>query len=256
VLGIWTSEFERNWGRKSKLVMYGIFIVLVMINIWGMHRSLIGEYRYGEGTVFLNNLNTPWFVMNGVTLFLVAALLPAIYIEHMSGELNSGTYRLYAIRPFKRSQLWLGKLLALTITTTILVLITYGIAMISAEFLFPAKETTRLYSTIGEVGRKAAEWYTIKFYILFLLTCFAKLMFCSAICVFVRRPLVAFLLTLAIGVILYKYVMVELVVLFDPFQQILLALRPEGSPRFWIALIGSIAIFTGISFVGWQKKVI
>ncbi|MCG7376551.1 ABC transporter permease [Paenibacillus sp. ACRSA] len=256
MLGIWTSELERNWKRKSKIVLYAAFLVLVILNILGASSSGMGEFRFGEGSITLNTLNAPWFVMNGISLLMVAALLPIVYIDHLSGELYSGGYRIYGLRPYRRFELWLGKILALAVTTLIFILVTYGIAMIGSKIFFPSTDTTTLYRTEGEVGRLSAEWYTVKFYAVFLLTCLAKLLFCSAICVFISRPLIAFLAVSGLSVVIYHYLATELVFLFDPFQQILLALRPEGSYKFLIYLIGSMVVFGSISFVGWQKKVI
>lgn len=256
MLGIWTSELERNWKRKSKIILYAAFLILVVLNILGASSSGMGEFRFGEGSIPLNNLNAPWFVMNGISLLMVAALLPVIYIDHLSGELHSGGYRIYGLRPYRRFELWLGKILALAVTTVICIVVTYGMAMIGSNLFFSNADTTTLYSIKGEVSSLSAQWYTVKFYGIFLLVCLAKLLFCSAICVFVSRPLIAFLLISGLSVVIYHYLATELVFLFDPFQQILLALRPEGSFKFWIYLIGSMFVFGGISFAGWQKKVI
>lgn len=204
----------------------------------------------------LNNLNAPWFMMDGMSLLMMAAMLPIFYIDQLSGELNSGAYRLYALRPYRRFELWLGKLLALAATTVVGIGIVYIISMIGSKAFFSSSDTAALYGFKNEVGRLPAEWYTIKFYGIFLLTCLAKLLFCSAICVFISRPIIAFLVIFGLSIVLYHYIATELVFLFDPFRPILLSLQSGGSISFWLYLTGSSILFGTISFWGWQRKVI
>ncbi|OAX46032.1 hypothetical protein [Paenibacillus sp. AD87] len=256
MLGIWISELERDWKKKSKIMLFSAFIIVIIFNIWGLSSSQKGVFRFGEGSILLNNLNAPWFMMDGMSLLMMAALLPIIYIDQLSGELNSGAYRLYALRPYRRFELWLGKLLALAATTVVGIGIVYIISMIGSKTFFSSSDTTTLYGFKGEVGRLSAEWYTIKFYGVFLLTCLAKLLFCSAICVFISRPIIAFLVIFGLSIVLYHYIATELVFLFDPFRPILLSLHSGGSVSFWLYLIGSSILFGAISFWGWQRKVI
>lgn len=256
MLGIWISELERDWKKKSKIVLFSAFLIVIIFNIWGLSSSQKGVFRFGEGSILLNNLNAPWFMMDGMSLLMMAALLPIFYIDQLSGELNSGAYRLYALRPYRRFELWLGKLLALAATTVVGIGIVYIISMIGSKTFFSSSDTAALYGFKDEVGRLPAEWYTIKFYGIFLLTCLVKLLFCSAICVFISRPIIAFLVIFGLSIVLYHYIATELVFLFDPFRPILLSLQSGGSISFWLYLIGSCILFGAISFWGWQRKVI
>lgn len=237
-------------------MLFSAFLIIVFFNIWGLSSSQKGVFRFGEGSILLNNLNAPWFMMDGMSLLMMAALLPIIYIDQLSGELNSGAYRLYALRPYRRFELWLGKLLALAATTLVGILIIYIISMIGSKTFFSSSDTAALYGIKEEVGRLPAEWYTLKFYGVFLLTCLAKLLFCSAVCVFISRPIIAFLVIFGLSIVLYHYIAKELVFLFDPFHPILLSLQSGGSVSFWLYLIGSSILFGAISFWGWQRKVI
>lgn len=254
--GIWLSEMQRNWSRKTKLVLYLVIFILLAANMWGLTSSPWGQYRFGEGKILLSNLNASWFFMNGPSLLLISAFLPALYIESMGGELQSGRYRLYMLRPYKRYQLWLGKLLALAATTAIIVAVIYMIGVIGAQLLFPHQSTTTLYLHHVEVGEFQAHWYTIKFYLLFLLVCWAKLLFCSAVCMFISRPLVAFLVQLILSFVIYRLIAREMVIQADPFQQILLALQHDPINHFWTYLVGSSIILAVISFVSWQRKIV
>ncbi|QOS81652.1 ABC transporter permease [Paenibacillus sp. JNUCC31] len=256
MLGIWISELERDWKKKSKIVLFSAFLIVIISNIWGLSSSQMGVFRFGEGSILLNNLNAPWFMMDGMSLLMMAALLPIFYIDQLSGELNSGAYRLYALRPYRRFELWLGKLLALAATTVVGIGIVYIISMIGSKFFFSSSDTAALYGFKDDVGRLPAELYTIKFYGVFLLTCLAKLLFCSAICVFISRPIIAFLVIFGLSIVLYHYIATELVFLFDPFRPILVSLQSGGSISFWLYLTGASILFGAISFWGWQRKVI
>lgn len=254
MFGIWVSEMERIWRRKL-IIIYSVFLFFVIANIWSLKIRGWGEFRFGEGVIPMNDLNMPWFMMSEVSLFLIAVILPIIFVDQLGGEIHSGAYRLYLLRPFRRFQFWLAKLLALAATTIILVGVTYLVAVLSAWLFFPHSDTLVKYGATVPVGSAEAVLYTIKFYLLFILTCIAKLMLSSAVCLFVTRPLIAFFALFIGSIALYQFAR-GLVILFDPFQQILLALGEEGVSKFWLYLFGSIIAFTIISFLRWERKVV
>ncbi|WP_435921941.1 ABC transporter permease [Paenibacillus sp. DYY-L-2] len=256
MLGAWTSEMERIWKKKSMLVLYLIFILLISANIWGGVLNGSGSLRFGAGRIELNDLNVPWFMMDGISLVLTLVVLPVIYVNQLSGEIHSGAYRLYVLRPFPRFQIWLSKLLALAATTIILIGFTFVFVTAASWLLFPKADTMTLYGSSESVHRSAAILYSLKFYALFALASLSKLMFCSAVCLFISRPLVAFVTVFILSFLLYSKVAMNLVVLADPFQKILLALRPEGYPPFWIYSLGILIACAFISFVTWQRKMI
>ncbi|UHA73646.1 ABC transporter permease [Paenibacillus sp. 481] len=255
MFGIWVSELERIWKRKSMLFLNSILLFLVLINIWSLKINGFGEFRFGEGRILMHDLNMPWFMMSGVSLFFVLAILPVIYVDHLGGEIHSGAYRLYMLRPFHRYQLWLAKLLALAVTTVIMIIFTYIIAVICAKLFFPQSETLVKYGESTAVGKTEALLYTVKFYALFTVTCLTKLMFSSVICLFVPKPIIAYIVLFAASITLYQ-IAKPLIIVFDPFQQILLALRTEGAPEFWIYALGTTAVCTVVSFLCWQRKVV
>ncbi|SCW63405.1 hypothetical protein SAMN04487970_102248 [Paenibacillus tianmuensis] len=254
MFGLWISEMERIWRRKL-IIIYCIFLLLVIANIWSLKIRGWGEFRFGEGKIPMNDLNMPWFMMSDVSLLLVAVILPIIFVDQLSGEIYSGAYRLYLLRPFRRFQFWGAKLLALAATTTIFISATYFVAILGAWLFFPHSDTLVMYGSTAPVGPGEAVLYTLKFYLLFVLTCIAKLMLSSVVCLFVSRPLIAFFVLFISSIVLYQFAK-ELVILFDPFQQILLAISAEGALKFWIYLFGSMIAFTIISFLRWERKVV
>ncbi|GLI07457.1 hypothetical protein YDYSG_34870 [Paenibacillus tyrfis] len=254
MFGLWLSEMERIWKRKQMLVLGGIYWLLWIFNTSMLYSSGWGDYRFG-GRELLHDLNTPWFAMEGISLLLVLAIFPILFVDHLGGEIFSGAYRLYMLRAYSRFQLWLAKLLALASTVLIFVGVTCFISIICARLFFPHSETFIKYGATEPVGSAEALWYTVAFYLLFALVCLAKLLMCSMVCQFVPRPLVAFIV-LFVGSIAMIYAVNELSIYFDPFYPIVRALSPDGSPKFWFYLLGSMAAFAAVSLLRWQRKIV
>ncbi|WP_068497639.1 hypothetical protein [Paenibacillus kribbensis] len=253
--GIWLSELERIWNRKSTFLLYIAMLLLIIVNIWSLKTNGTMRYRFGEGTVVVNNLNLPWLMMSEISLFLILAMLPILYVDQLGGDLHTGAYRLYVLRPYRRFRFWLGKLLALTVTTVIFTGTALVIGMVAGWLLFPHASTFFKYGSEAVSSSSDAIPYTLAFYLVLTLACVAKLLLSSAVCLFISRPLFAFIVIFVLSAALYQVIR-PLVLLMDPFQQIVLALRVEGSLNFWMCLIATILIGSVISFVRWQRKII
>lgn len=256
MFGAWVSEMERIWKRKSMLVLYLIFILLLSANLWGGVLNGSGNLRFGEGPIELTNLNVPWYMMDGISLVLTLVILPVVYINQLSGEIHTGAYRLYVLRPLPRFQIWLSKLLALAATTVLIIGFTFIFVMAASWLLFPKADTMALYGSSESVHASKAVLYSFYFYALFALASLSKLMFCSAICLWISRPLVAFVTIFILSFLLYFKIAAHLVILADPFQKILLALRPEGYSPFWVYTLGTIIVGALLSFITWQRKMV
>lgn len=90
MLGIWRSEMERIWNRRSTLLLYTIFLLMVIANIVSLKISGTMKFRFGEGIATVNNLNLPWLMMSEISLFLILALLPILYVDQLSGIFTPG----------------------------------------------------------------------------------------------------------------------------------------------------------------------
>ncbi|WDM21871.1 ABC transporter permease [Paenibacillus polymyxa] len=255
MLGIWRSEMERIWNRRSTLLLYTIFLLMVIANIVSLKINGTMKFRFGEGIATVNNLNLPWLMMSEISLFLILALLPILYVDQLSGDIHSGAYRLYVLRPYRRFQFWLGKLFALSVTTIVFTGTALLIGILAGWTIFPRSLTFFKYGSAEASTSLDAMSYTLVFYLVLTLVCLAKLMLSSAVCLFISRPLFSFISILFISMFIYPLYK-PLVMLIDPFQQIMLALRVDGSTRFWMCLIVIILICSTISFVRWQKKTI
>lgn len=256
MFGAWVSEMERIWKSKSMLIMYLIFILLLSANLWGGVLNGSANLRFGGGIIELNNLNVPWYMMDGISLVLTLVVLPVIYVNQLSGEIHSGAYRLYVLRPLPRSQILLSKLLALAATTIILIGFTFIFTTAASWLLFPKANMMALYGSSETVQGVKAVLYSFNFYALYALASLSKLMFCCVICLLIPRPLVAFITVFILSFLLYFKIAANLVILADPFQKILLALRPEGYLPFWIYSLGTLIVCSIISFVIWQRKMV
>lgn len=255
MLGIWRSEMERIWNRKSTLWLYIAYIFIVIATIWSHKVTGTKVLRFGEGTVTVNNLNLPWLMMSEVALFLTTAMLPILYVDQLSGDLYSGAYRLYMLRPYRRFQFWLAKLCALSVTTVIFIGTSLLISIFAGWLLFPHSSTFLKYGSSVMSTSSDAIPYILGFYLILTMVCLVKLMLSSAICLYVSRPLFAYIVILFLSVFLFELFR-PLIILMDPFQQIMLALRVDNSFKFWMCVGGVIVACMFISFTRWQKKIV
>lgn len=255
MLGIWRSEMERIWNRKSSLLLYIAYILIVIAIIWSHKVTGTKVLRFGEGTVVVNNLNLPWLMMSEVALFLITAILPILYVDQLSGDLYSGAYRLYVLRPYQRFQFWLAKLLALSAITVIFMGTSLLIGIIAGWLFFPHSSTFFKYGSSVASFRSDAIPYILGFYLVLTLVCLVKLMLSSVVCLFVSRPLFAYIVILILSVFLFELFR-PLIMLMDPFREILLALRIDNSFEFWMCAGGMIIACMIISFTRWQKKIV
>lgn len=255
MLGIWKSEMERIWNRKSTYSLYIAYILIVVAIIWSYKVTGTKVLRFGEGTMVVNNLNLPWLMMSEVALFLTTAMLPILYVDQLSGDLHSGAYRLYMLRPYRRFQFWLAKLLALSASTAIFMGTSLLIGVFAGWLFFPHSSTFLKYGSSVASPPLDAIPYILAFYLVLTMVCLAKLMLSSVVCLFVSRPLFAYIVILILSVFLFKLFR-PLIMLSDPFQQILLALRVDNSFNFWMCAGGLILVSIIISFTRWQKKIV
>ncbi|KAF6567688.1 ABC transporter permease [Paenibacillus polymyxa] len=254
MLGIWHSEMERIWKRKSTYSLYVAYILIIVAIIWSYKMTGTKIFRFGEGSMLVNNLNLPWLMMSEVALFLTLAMLPILYVDQLSGDLYSGAYRLYMLRPYRRLWFWLAKMLALSITTVIFVGTGLFISVLAGWFLFPHSSTFLKYGASTPSTLSDAITYILTFYLILLMVCLVKLMLSSAVCLFVSRPLFAYLSILVLSVFLFKLAR-PLIMLMDPFREILLALRIDNSFEFWMCTGGMLVVGIIVSCVRWQKRV-
>lgn len=255
MMGIWKSEMERIWNRKSTYSLYIAYILIVVAIIWSHKVTGTKVFRFGEGTMAVNNLNLPWLMMSEIALFLTTAMLPILYVDQLSGDLHSGAYRLYVIRPYRRFQFWLAKLLALSVTTIIFIGTSLLVGVIAGWLLFPHSSTFLKYGSSVTFTSSDAVPYVLAFYLVLTLVCLVKLMLSSVVCLFVSRPLFAYIVIIFLSAFLFKLFR-PLIMLMDPFQQIMIALRVDNSFRFWMCVGVMIVACIIISFTRWQKKIV
>ncbi|MDQ0494086.1 ABC transporter permease [Paenibacillus brasilensis] len=253
MLGIWQSEMERIWKRKSTFRLYISYILVIFAIIWSYKITGTKVMRFGEGTVVVNNLNLPWLMMSEVALFLTTAMLPILYVDQLSGDLYSGVYRLYMLRPYRRLRFWLAKMLALSVATVIFIGTGLFISVLAGWWLFPHSSTFLKYGASTPSTSSDAIPYVLAFYLVLTMVCLVKLMLSSVVCLFISRPLFAYIVILFSSAFLFKLFR-PLIMLMDPFQQIVLALRVDNSFKFWMCTGGMIVVCIIISCARWQKR--
>ncbi|MBN3524495.1 hypothetical protein [Paenibacillus apiarius] len=253
MIGLWMSERERIWKKKRVLILCSAYLLILAIYIAKLIYSGVGLYDYGEGKAALHNLNLSWFVLQDMSFIIQAIILPIFAVSTLCDELHSGCYRLYMLRPYRRYQHWSIKLIALLEVVLVFIIGTYVISMISGWIFLPHSQSAILYHTTEPIGFWEANLYTIKLYLMHVLTCLLMIMMSSVICFFVPVSVVAFMIIFCFP-FLMSVINSEFIIMNNPFSIVLDVLSPTGHSIFWVYILGSLMVTSFISFVRWQTK--
>ncbi|WP_019421981.1 ABC transporter permease [Paenibacillus sp. OSY-SE] len=253
MIGLWMSERERIWKKKRVLILCSAYLLILAIYIAKLIYSGVGLYDYGEGKAALHNLNLSWFVLQDMSFIIQAIILPIFAVSTLCDEIHSGCYRLYMLRPFRRYQHWSIKLIALLEVVLVFIIGTYVISMISGWIFLPHSQSAILYHTTEPIGFWEANLYTIKLYLMHVLTCLLMIMMSSVICFFVPVSVVAFMIIFCFP-FLMSVINSEFIIMNNPFSIVLDVLSPTGHSIFWVYILGSLMVTSFISFVRWKTK--
>lgn len=248
------SEFLRMKGRKKNKACFIILLVDFIFNIcwYKTFGAGIGVYTPHISTK-INSLNLPIFVMKDLALILFLIVFPMLFIDGLSGEYESGAYRLILIRPYSRIKLWFSKLIVQNLFSLIIFVVFFIISVISGYILFPKVTVTTFYNISKTYNQLGAFIYNFKVVALMYFVSIAILALASLISSIVSKSVAAFLILICslIGGI---YMGHGLQIIFLPFHNIIRLLSLGKRADFYIPVASCLLICSFLSTLIFTKK--
>ncbi len=190
------SEWERIFARKKTIVSLLIYIVLLGLLAFGLHRGGIGFYT-PEMYTQLNSLNFPVFLLKEVGFLLSFIILPMLFVDSFNGEYRSGAFRMVLIRPQPIMKLLLAKWVAMVSVVLVLLTITFLLGQIIGWLFFPTATNVSFYPDGESFSLWGSFGYSFLFYLLFFGIYLAYLGIASLISTVAPNAILSFFLTVA-----------------------------------------------------------
>ncbi|ABS34960.1 ABC transporter permease [Clostridium botulinum] len=248
------SEFLRMRGRKKNRASF----ILILVNFIF---SISWYKTFGEGTgvytpgisTKINSLNLPIFVMKDLALILFLIVLPMLFIDSLSGEYESGAYRLILIRPYSKVKLWFSKLIVQSLFSLVIFVVFFIISVISGYILFPKVTITNFYNIPKVYDKLGAFIYNFKVVALMYFVSIAILALASLISLIVSKCVAAFLIVISF-LIAGIYIGHGLQVIFLPFHNIIKVLSLGKRADFYIPVVSCLLICSFLSTLIFIRK--
>lgn len=194
---LFISEWERLWSQRKSKWMIGIFTVIVLLQAWFLRYYGVGIYN-NDQQVPLNTWNFPWFLLKESSFLLTLIFMPVFFLNSLNVEYNSGAYRLFLIRPFKRKSFLISKWFSLALMVLVHLLIILGIS-IAFGFIFLKPDND--FTFYGQ-QKSAIEaiLYTVQVYGLFFIIQMCCLALASLISVIISNAVISFFLLIGLYV--------------------------------------------------------
>ncbi|HDK7163439.1 TPA: hypothetical protein PTV74_001016 [Clostridium botulinum] len=248
------SEFLRMRGRRKNKASFIIVLVNFIFSIswYKTFGEGMGVYTPGISTK-INSLNLPIFVMKDLASILFLIVLPMLFIDSLSGEYESGAYRLILIRPYSKIKLWFSKLIAQGLFSLVIFVVFFILSVISGYILFPKVTITNFYNIPKVYNKLGAFIYNFKVVALMYFVSIAILALASLISSIVSKSVAAFLIVISF-LIAGIYIGHGLQVIFLPFHNIIRLLSLGKRADFYIPVISCLLICSFLSTLIFTRK--
>ncbi|ABS42211.1 ABC transporter permease [Clostridium botulinum] len=248
------SEFLRMRGRRKNKASFIIVLVNFIFSIswYKTFGEGTGVYTPGISTK-INSLNLPIFVMKDLASILFLIVLPMLFIDSLSGEYESGAYRLILIRPYSKIKLWFSKLIAQSLFSLVIFVVFFILSVISGYILFPKATVTNFYNIPKAYDQLGAFIYNFKVIALMYFVSIAILALASLISSIVSKSVAAFLIVISF-LIAGIYIGHGLQVIFLPFHNIIRLLSLGKRADFYIPVVSCLLICSFLSTLIFTRK--
>ncbi|HDK7136797.1 TPA: ABC transporter permease subunit [Clostridium botulinum] len=248
------SEFLRMRGRRKNKASFIIVLVNFIFSIswYKTFGEGMGVYTPGISTK-INSLNLPIFVMKDLASILFLIVLPMLFIDSLSGEYESGAYRLILIRPYSKIKLWFSKLIAQSLFSLVIFVVIFILSVISGYILFPKVTITNFYNIPKVYNKLGAFIYNFKVVALMYFVSIAILALASLISSIVSKSVAAFLIVISF-LIAGIYIGHGLQVIFLPFHNIIRLLSLGKRADFYIPVVSCLLICSFLSTLIFTRK--
>lgn len=247
------SELQRIIKSKRNKFLLAFYIILILANCAFRFICPQGTYDGKNYNVILNSLNFSPFVFYEIRMEFLYIVLPIIFITSINYEESIGAFRMYMIRPYKKRDFIISKWIALTITTFILIIMTFLISTIFGYIFMPAASAVKFYNISHEFSAVQALLYTLAFFITQFIISLSILALASVIGTIIDNSIISILVVIAVTVVLGFYTKT-----FEFLDYIIkygfYVLSGTAPISFYVCFLGIFIGGLAASILLWQKK--
>ncbi|MBZ9623983.1 ABC transporter permease [Clostridium sp. FP2] len=250
------SEFSRMRSRKKNKICLLIMLFSFIFSVIWYKTSFLGcgiGFYAPNIKAEINSLNFTVFFLKDMTFILFILVLPMLFTDSLSGEFESGDYRLILTRPYTRTELWLSKLIVQCLFTMFILVTFFILSTIIGYVVFPKVITTTFYTSSKVYNATAAFVYNFKIIVLLYLVSNAILAIAALISSIIPKVVASFIILLSflIGSV---YVGHGVDILVMPFDKIIRLLSLGERQEVYIPVIGFLIIGLALSILVFNKK--
>ncbi|MBU3183379.1 hypothetical protein [Clostridium estertheticum] len=187
------AELERSVERKGTRILFMVTAVLPIV----IYYIVQYQVRCGgnNGIDALDCLNYPVYFVDEFNILLVVIIGPLFFNECLTLEVDSGAYKLIAIRPFKKWKLIVSKWISSALLYLCMLFSVLLIKTILGFLFMPKVSYTSYFNISGRFDLFNALLYNIKYYFIIFMIHITILGITSLISVIVKKTLVTFMTT-------------------------------------------------------------
>ncbi|WP_144510542.1 hypothetical protein [Bacillus sp. FJAT-22090] len=244
------SELERALFRKKTLVLFIAYLIIIIGSSAFLSFFDMGFYNR-ETQAPLNNLNLPVLVAKEVYIILSLLIFPLLFIDSFSGEVSSGSYRMVMIKPGKRIEFVISKIISQLIIVLLFLISGFVVSFIYGSFSAEQVKSVSIlnHENLNQIG---ALLYTAKYYGVLFVIFMSIMIIAHVVCSIFSNTVLNFIIILAL--------IVGSLYISDNFSFFLIAgeytfnLINNGNITFFV--INGIIITIGffITILIWSKK--
>lgn len=247
------SEFQRIINSRRNCALLAFYMVVIIVNCAFRFVSPEGSYDGNNYNVVLNSLNFSPFVFYEMRLALLYIILPVLFIGSINYEQATGAFRMHMIRPYRKHEFIISKVIVLTIITFILIITAFLVSTIFGYLFMPKAHSVKFYNISYEFSAVQAFSYTFKLFIIQFIISLSVLALSSVIGTIINNSVISILVVMAVLAVLGFYTKL-FEFLNNTTKYGFYVLSGNATLSFYISLLGILIGGVLVSALLWDKK--
>ncbi|SHJ40587.1 ABC-2 family transporter protein [Clostridium cavendishii DSM 21758] len=168
---LFLCEWKRLWCRKTIWICF--FSIPIILYASAKYYLRVNQKVIFDSPQFTSFGNFPTAAIQEQLVLAFNLIVILIAVMSITEEYRSGQLRMIMIRPIKFSEIFIAKFLVLIVTIALYSLIYFLFSLILGYFLFPKINDISIFYHVKVFGISASLMYSVKYYLLALLTLIA-----------------------------------------------------------------------------------
>lgn len=247
------SEFQRIINSRRNWGLLAFYMLVIIVNCAFRFVIPAGTYDGKNYNVVLNSLNFSPFAFYEMRLALFYIILPVLFIGSINYEQATGAFRMHMIRPYRKHQFIISKLIVLAITTFILIITAFLVSTIFGYLFMSKVHSVKFYNSSYEFSAVQAFVYTLRLFTIQFIISLSILALSSVIGTIINNSVISIFAVMAVLAGLGFYTKL-FEFLNNTTKYGFYVLSGTAPLSFYISLVGLIIGGILVSTLLWEKK--